>query len=203
MPKRRGHGEGSISKRKDGRWVAIVTLRDGNRKSVYGKTRGEVATWLYRAVLALKDGQPLPQQVRAPTPWAPGKGCVSKRLDGRWMAYLSMPGGRRRCVYAKTEEGARLRLEELRASIIAALAEPGEAPPEPEIRLNKRNRFIIMQRDGFRCRLCGCDGSTTRLEIDHRIPKSRGGLNVMSNLWTLCFDCNSGKTNLEGLLPPI
>jgi integrase len=51
MGKRRGHGEGSIHLRPDGRWCAIVDLgRDANgrrkRKYVYGKTRKEVADQL-------------------------------------------------------------------------------------------------------------------------------------------------------------
>lgn len=47
MSKRRGHGEGSIYQRKDGRWAATVDLgwQDGRRlrKAVYGITRKEVA----------------------------------------------------------------------------------------------------------------------------------------------------------------
>ena len=51
MGKRRGHGEGSIHLRPDGRWCAIVDLgRDANgkrkRKYVYAKTRKEVADQL-------------------------------------------------------------------------------------------------------------------------------------------------------------
>lgn len=51
MGKRRGHGEGSIHLRPDGRWCAIVDLgRDTKgkrrRKYVYGKTRKEVADQL-------------------------------------------------------------------------------------------------------------------------------------------------------------
>jgi integrase len=40
--KRRGHGEGTIKQRADGRWEARVTLPEGGRKSLYGKTRKEV-----------------------------------------------------------------------------------------------------------------------------------------------------------------
>lgn len=50
MGARRGHGEGSISKRTDGRWMARVDLGYVNgkrkRKYVYGKTRKEVADQL-------------------------------------------------------------------------------------------------------------------------------------------------------------
>lgn len=39
---RRGHGEGSIYQRKDGRWAATITLEGQKRKTFYGKTRKEV-----------------------------------------------------------------------------------------------------------------------------------------------------------------
>jgi integrase len=40
--KQRGHGEGSIYQRKDGRWVASITLENRKRKYFYGETRKEV-----------------------------------------------------------------------------------------------------------------------------------------------------------------
>jgi len=40
--KLRGHGEGSIYMRKDGRWVAQITLEDHSRKQFYGKSKKEV-----------------------------------------------------------------------------------------------------------------------------------------------------------------
>lgn len=47
MSRRRGHGEGSIHRRSDGRWVAVVDVGWQNgkrrRKYVYGRTRREVA----------------------------------------------------------------------------------------------------------------------------------------------------------------
>ncbi len=60
----------------------------------------------------------------------------------------------------------------------------------------KKVRFEVMQRDGFSCRLCGrgqVEG--VKLQLDHRIPISRGGTNDLSNLQTLCEDCNQGKSN--------
>lgn len=55
-------------------------------------------------------------------------------------------------------------------------------------------RFEILQRDGFRCQLCGATAKhRSRLEIDHKIPKKHGGTDSEENLWTLCFNCNRGK----------
>src|SRR5919112_6268228 len=46
---KRGRGEGSIYRRKDGRWVGQYEV-GGKRRYVYGKTRKEVATKLTKAV---------------------------------------------------------------------------------------------------------------------------------------------------------
>ena len=46
---RRGNGEGTITRRTDGRWEARITLLDGRRKCFYGRTRQEVATRLNQA----------------------------------------------------------------------------------------------------------------------------------------------------------
>lgn len=82
------------------------------------------------------------------------------------------------------------------------------APPDPPL-LNKKSRstsrspdlrlrFKVLQRDLFRCRVCGASPSVTPgvlLEVDHIKPWSKGGETVMENLQTLCFACNQGKTN--------
>ena len=53
-------------------------------------------------------------------------------------------------------------------------------------------RRRVFKRDGNRCVKCG---STERLEIDHIVPRSRGGGNEESNLQTLCHGCNLAKGN--------
>ncbi len=60
--KRRGNGEGTIVKRKDGRYMGQVSLPSGVRKAVYGKTRAIVAAKLTDALKAAKDGVPIPSE---------------------------------------------------------------------------------------------------------------------------------------------
>jgi len=60
--------------------------------------------------------------------------------------------------------------------------------------LKPTERMEILERDKFRCQLCGATAKNgSRLEIDHKIPISKGGTSELSNLWTLCFTCNRGK----------
>ncbi len=54
-----GQGEGSISKRADGRWMARLTLPGGGRKYIYGKTRNEVAKQITTAMRDKDRGLPI------------------------------------------------------------------------------------------------------------------------------------------------
>ena len=53
---RRGHGEGSIYQRSDGRWAASISLEGGKRKTFYGKTRREVQEQLKTALHEQQKG---------------------------------------------------------------------------------------------------------------------------------------------------
>jgi integrase len=59
MAKRRGNGEGTITRRKDGRWEArytVFTASGPKRKALYGKTRAEVAEKLTKAMADRNGG---------------------------------------------------------------------------------------------------------------------------------------------------
>lgn len=53
---RRGHGEGSIYLRNDGRWAASITLEGRKRKTIYGKTRKDVQEQLKVALHQQQQG---------------------------------------------------------------------------------------------------------------------------------------------------
>lgn len=57
---KRGHGEGSVYQRRDGRWAASIAL-DGVRRSYYGRTRREVQIKLATALRAREDGLLVPK----------------------------------------------------------------------------------------------------------------------------------------------
>jgi len=67
---------------------------------------------------------------------------------------------------------------------------------DPSLRL----RFHVLKRDNFSCVHCGASPAMDQkviLHIDHIKPWSNGGETEISNLQTLCQNCNLGKSNIE------
>ncbi len=59
-------------------------------------------------------------------------------------------------------------------------------------------RFDIITRDNFTCQYCGRNVTDDKIKInvDHIIPKAKGGLNKKNNLITSCRECNLGKSDV-------
>ena len=57
-------------------------------------------------------------------------------------------------------------------------------------------RSYVFHRDGRRCAYCGT-ARAERYELDHIVPRSRGGTNRVSNLVVACQDCNIAKGNMS------
>lgn len=62
--------------------------------------------------------------------------------------------------------------------------------PRATVRLSRRNIFL---RDSYTCQYCGCTPHTRELNLDHVMPRSRGGRSTWENLVTSCRDCNVRK----------
>lgn len=57
-------------------------------------------------------------------------------------------------------------------------------------------RYQVLTRDK-QCLACGVKAKDAVLQVDHIIPRSKGGSNKIENLQTLCAPCNRGKSNLD------
>lgn len=57
-------------------------------------------------------------------------------------------------------------------------------------------RYEILKRDQI-CQLCGATKRDRMLEVDHIVPRSKGGTNEPSNLQVLCSRCNRAKSNRD------
>lgn len=63
--------------------------------------------------------------------------------------------------------------------------------------IGKKVRFEVFKRDGFCCVYCGSSPAESELEVDHIIPKCKGGSDDIANLATSCFKCNRGKSGTQ------
>jgi hypothetical protein len=79
----------------------------------------------------------------------------------------------------------------LRAPRLLVLSRYGRLP-EATLRLSRRN---ILLRDKFTCQYCGVKPPLTDLDVDHVIPRSRGGQSTWINLVAACRSCNLRKSS--------
>ena len=70
----------------------------------------------------------------------------------------------------------------------------------------KKQRERVLKRDNYTCMYCGQDAT----QVDHIIPRKRGGGHDLDNLVACCAPCNSRKGALEegvflgkALTPPV
>lgn len=80
---------------------------------------------------------------------------------------------------------------ELEAERIAEQYRGGETD-RIERRLNGKPGEIY-RRDGEQCRYCGTSLEPDEFQLDHVLPKSKGGGNSPDNLVTACPSCNRKK----------
>jgi integrase len=98
--KKRANGEGTITRRSDGRWQAAVYRPNGSRKFLYAATREEAHTKLVAAQKAIMDGLPLPDE----------RITVGEFLK-YWLDTLEKLGSVRRATWESYEGYVRLHLK--------------------------------------------------------------------------------------------
>ncbi|MCS6913195.1 MAG: HNH endonuclease [Myxococcales bacterium] len=62
--------------------------------------------------------------------------------------------------------------------------------PRAQVRFS---RLHIYARDGNRCQYCGVQADRSQLNLDHVIPRSRGGRTTWENVVCCCVPCNLRK----------
>lgn len=64
--------------------------------------------------------------------------------------------------------------------------------PKSDVKFTRRN---IYEHYSYKCAYCGIKFSTSELNLEHVIPRSRGGKTDWSNVVTSCIPCNLKKGN--------
>lgn len=62
-------------------------------------------------------------------------------------------------------------------------------------RIQTLSRKNILIRDGHTCQYCGEKFLSGELELEHVIPRARGGLSTWENLVAACRNCNARKAD--------
>jgi ATP adenylyltransferase len=58
-------------------------------------------------------------------------------------------------------------------------------------------RYEVLKRARFRCELCGVSADVRALEVDHIVPRNKGGTDDLDDLQALCYRCNSMKRDRD------
>ena len=58
-------------------------------------------------------------------------------------------------------------------------------------------RYEVLKGAKARCELCGIPNDERALEVDHIIPRNKGGTDEISNLQALCYSCNAMKRDRD------
>ncbi len=64
--------------------------------------------------------------------------------------------------------------------------------PVKEVKFTRDN---IFERDNYTCQYCGRSFKARELNLDHVIPRERGGRTSWENIATSCIHCNTRKAN--------
>jgi len=58
-------------------------------------------------------------------------------------------------------------------------------------------RYNLLKEAKYRCELCGMPADQKALEVDHIIPRNKGGSDDPSNFQILCYSCNASKRDTD------
>ena len=58
-------------------------------------------------------------------------------------------------------------------------------------------KYEVLKKAKFRCELCGIPSDKKALEVDHIIPRNKGGIDDITNFQALCYSCNAMKRDRD------
>jgi hypothetical protein len=79
-----------------------------------------------------------------------------------------------------------------------------KAKPTDSSGISGRLRAAVIHKAHGRCQMCGrtVADDSIKLEADHKVPRTWGGLTVEENLQAICQQCNNGKRDYFASFDP-
>lgn len=172
-----------------GSWRSAIE-RSGLSVSIHGRRYSDEECFENLLSMWTHLGRPPLYREMNITPSTVGGKAYVKRW-GKWnkalMAFVD-------CANNREDDGA---IPTSIAGPVVSRSESAVRVPEAERRdIRLGLRYQVLQRDGFRCVVCGNSPALTpgvQLHVDHIVPFSRGGRTVSENLRSTCSRCNIGK----------
>lgn len=111
-----------------------------------------------------------------------GDECYSTHDFPSWVGYSNATGGE------EMIHGARVAIRVPKIIVLSVY----DRLPRLEVKFTRRNVFL---RDKFTCQYCAKVLPETQLNLDHVMPRDKGGRTTWENIVTSCFRCNTMKAN--------
>ena len=117
--------------------------------------------------------------------------CIAAEIEGRQWAGIDISPKAAELVQLRMKKELGLFFEGAHREDIPLRTDQGDIPRYN----NPRNKTILYGEQGGHCAGCKEHFEPRHLEIDHIVPRSRGGSDHMDNLQLLCGSCNRIKGN--------
>ena len=111
-----------------------------------------------------------------------GEECYKTHDLASWAAYSAVVGDQ------PMIRGARIAIAAPKVVVLLCY----DRLPRLEVKFTRRNVFL---RDKFTCQYCARVFPETQLNLDHVMPRDKGGRTTWDNIVTSCFRCNTRKAN--------
>lgn len=114
-----------------------------------------------------------------------GDGSLQVMNVGEWLELSELDAPEAHEAYVQT---VRLRVRVPKVLLLRSY----DKLPMQEVRFTRENLF---ERDHYRCQYCGDHFAGHELNMDHVIPRAKGGRTSWENIVTSCISCNTRKAN--------
>lgn len=99
------------------------------------------------------------------------------------------------CASGESGSPVQIELSRKETSLLGYYDRVGKISSKGVLTFTHKFKSWLAEKQGGRCGYCG--GDVPDGQIDHIIPKSKGGIHALPNLIYVCHSCNASKCNRD------